>query len=244
MLLPTEKSPKDTKIEKQVILIYGRPKIGKSTFCSFFDNAIFFATEPGLNHLEVYRTNIHSWNTFLLACAELAAGNHRFKTVVIDTVDNLLVYCSDYVCKENDITHPADLPHGKGWHFVTAEFTRAMVKLYGLGYGVVLVSHSKQEEIETKTKKFNRFTIDISGKNQNVILNGMDIILFMDSEIKEGVEVGMIRTKPSQYYEAGDKSRLLPESIQFPLDNPRVAFDVFSKALIDKATQKESGNGV
>lgn len=231
MLLPSIKSTKETNLARQVTLIYGRPKIGKSTFCSYYDHAVFFATEPGLNHLEVFKVNINNWHTFLEACGEIAGGKHEFKTIIIDTIDNLLVYCSDYVCKENDISHPADLPHGKGWSLITAEFTRAMVKLYGLGYGVVLVGHTKQEEVETKTKKYSRFTIDISGKNQNVILNGMDLILFMDSEMKDGVEVGVLRTKPSQYYEAGDKSKLLPESIYYPLDNPKVAYDAVIKAF-------------
>lgn len=231
MALPIEKSQKETSISKQVTLIYGRPKLGKSTFCSYYDNALFLATEPGLNHLEVFKVNINSWESFLGTCKEIAEGKHNFKTIIIDTVDNLIVYCQDYICRENDVTHPADLPHGKGWNFVTMEFTRALVKLYGLGYGIVLVSHSKSEEVETKTKKFNRYTIDISGKNQNVILNGVDIILFMDSEIKEGVEVGVIRTKPSLYWEAGDKSKTLPADIYYPLDNPRVAFDVVVKSL-------------
>ena len=238
MTLPSIKSTKETNLGKQVILVYGRPKVGKSTFCSYFDKALFLATEPGLNHLEVFKINVNSWKVFLESCAEIAQGKHEFKTIIIDTVDNLLIYCSDYVCKENEISHPADLPHGKGWSLVTSEFTRALIKLYGLGYGVVLVSHSKQEEVETKTKKYNRFTIDISGKNQNVILNGMDLILFMDSEIKDGIEIGMVRTKPSQYYEAGDKSKLLPENIQYPLDNPKVAFDVISKCFNQKGESK------
>lgn len=231
MALPIIKSVKETNLAKQVTLLYGRPKIGKSTFCSYFEKALFMATEPGLNHLEVFKMNVNSWGVFLETCAEVAGGKHEFKTLIIDTVDNLLVYCSDYVCKENEIDHPSDLPHGKGWSLITAEFTRALVKLYGLGYGVVLVSHSKQEEIETKTKKYNRFTIDISGKNQNVILNGMDLILFMDSEMKDGVEVGVVRTKPSLYYEAGDKSKLLPENIHFPLNDPKVAYDIIIKCF-------------
>ncbi len=114
---------------------------------------------------------------------------------------------------------------------VTTELNRALVKLSNLDYGLVIVSHSKQEEIETKTKKYNRWTIDVGGKNQNIILNMQDIILFMDSEVKDGEEVGMVRTKPSLYYEAGDKSALLPDNIQYPLDNPCVAFDTILNAL-------------
>ena len=59
----------------------------------------------------------------------------------------------------------------------------------------------------------------------------MDIILFMDSEMKDGEEVGVMRTKPSLYWEAGDKSKLLPESIEFPPDKPEVVYEVIKKAF-------------
>lgn len=231
MLLPQTKSNKVTELNKQVMLVYGRAGIGKSTFCSYFDNAIFLATEPGLNHLEVFKININKWEIFLDACGELASGKHPFKTIIIDTVDNLITYCSDYICRENKVEHPGDMPHGKGWALVTYEINRSLTKLYGLGYGVILISHAKQEEIETKTKKFNRYTIDVGGKNQNIILNGMEIILFMDSEIQEGIERGVVRTKPSLYWEAKDKSRLLPSDIIYPLNNPKIAYDVVAESF-------------
>jgi hypothetical protein len=228
-VLPTEKSAKNDNLSDQIILIYGRAKIGKSTFCAQFEDAIFLATEPGLNHLEVYKMNITSWEAFLKACAELARGDHEFKTIVIDTIDKLIPLLTDYVEKENDVDYIGDLPMGKGWYLVTQELSRALIKLSSLPYGLVLVSHSKQEEVETKTAKFNRFTIDIGGKNQNAILNLMDMILFMDSEMRSGEEVSVIRTKPSLYWESGDKSKLLPATIQFPPDQPEVAYKVIKE---------------
>ena len=225
MALPLERSQKNNNLSDQVITVYGRPKIGKSTLCSYFDDALFLATEAGLNHLEVFKVVVNSWEVFLKSCGDLAEGNHKFKTIIIDTVDNLVIYCSDYVCKKNKIDHPSELPHGKGWSLVTSELNRALVKLSGLPYGLVLVSHSKQEEIETKTQKYHRFTVDVGGKNKGVVLNMSDIILFMDSEVHEKKEVGVIRTKPSLYWEAGDKSKLLEENITYPLADPKVAFD-------------------
>ena len=243
MLLPTSRSEKERSLNKQVMMIYGRAGVGKSTFCSYFEDSLFFATEPGLNHLEVFKVPINSWETFLEACGVVAAGQHKFKTIIVDTIDNLIIYCSDYICRENKIEHPGDMPHGKGWAMVTYEMNRALTKLYGIGYGVILVSHSKQEEIETKTRKYNRFTIDVGGKNQNIILKAMEIILFMDSEMREGVEIGVIRTKPSLYWEAKDKSTLLPSEIPYPLNNPKVAFDIVYKAFNKTQTSSETKKG-
>lgn len=224
-LLPQNKSEVNTKLSDQIILLYGRPKIGKSTLCSYFPDALFIATEPGLNHLSVFKVDVNSWAKFLEICKELSTGKHNFKTIVIDTVDNLVGFCNDFICQENNISHISELPMGKGWAKATYEFTRVINKLSMLGIGLVIVGHSKQEEIETKTKKYNRWTLNLGGKTQDAVLALPDLILFMDSEVRNGEEFGIIRTKPSMYFDAGDKSKRLPESIEFPLDNPKIAYD-------------------
>ena len=231
MALPKTLSQKESELGKQIILVYGRPKIGKSTLCSKFDKALFLATEPGLNQLEVFKVNVTSWKGFMEACKEISEGNHEFKTIVIDTIDNLIPLIQAYVEEVNEVDYIGDIPHGKGWFLATQELRRVLTKLAMLPYGLILVSHSKQEEIETKTKKYNRFTIDLSGKNQNAVLNLMDIILFMDSEMKGGEEIGVMRTKPSLYWEAGDKSKLLPEAIEFEPDKPEMVYDVIKKSF-------------
>src|SRR3990167_5497688 len=237
MSLPLERSKKVIELAKQVILVYGRAKIGKSTFCSNFPSALFLATESGLNQLDVFKVNITSWEKFLEACADIATGKHSFQTVVVDTCDNLVTFCSDYICRQHDINHPADLPHGKGWHFVTAELQRAFAKLQMLPYWLILVSHCDTEEIETKTKKYNRFTISISGKNKGIFLNMADLILFIDSEMdKDSNERRLIRTKPSLYWEAGDRAGILPETL--PLNYQELA-----KHYIVKQSQDNQPKG-
>ena len=48
--LPTTKTKPTTDLAKQSILLYGVPKLGKSSFASQFPEARFFECEPGLNH--------------------------------------------------------------------------------------------------------------------------------------------------------------------------------------------------
>ena len=52
MPLPTAKTPPKRSLSDVSILLYGPSKIGKSTFASQAPDAIFLATEPGLNALD------------------------------------------------------------------------------------------------------------------------------------------------------------------------------------------------
>ncbi len=111
--LPTTKTKPTTDLAKQSILLYGVPKLGKSSFASQFPEAMFFECEPGLNHLEVFKVPTYSWEAFLEACKLLAKGDHNFKTLVIDTVDNAFKMCSDYVCAKHGIEYEGDMGTAK-----------------------------------------------------------------------------------------------------------------------------------
>ncbi len=63
----TTKTKPTTDLAKQSILLYGVPKLGKSSFASQFPEAMFFECEPGLNHLEVFKVPTYSWEAFLEA---------------------------------------------------------------------------------------------------------------------------------------------------------------------------------
>ncbi|HOK47887.1 MAG TPA: AAA family ATPase, partial [Bryobacteraceae bacterium] len=67
MALPTKKTPPRANLGDYSILIYGPTKIGKTTLASQFPEALFLATEPGLNALEAYQIPITSWDGLLAA---------------------------------------------------------------------------------------------------------------------------------------------------------------------------------
>ena len=108
-MLPKEKTPPKENLSDLTVLLYGPTKWGKSSLCSHAENAIFLATEPGLNHLEVFQVPINNWDDLLAACREIAEGKHSFKTVIIDTIDNAYRMCAEHVCKKAKVEHESDL---------------------------------------------------------------------------------------------------------------------------------------
>ena len=239
-MLPKSKTKSRTSIADLSALVYGPSKIGKSSWCSNADKALFLATEPGLNSLEVFQSPITCWDDLLQACADIAEGKHDFKTIVIDTVDIAYRMCSDYVCKKFKIEHESDLGYGKGYALINNEFQRVLNKLAFLPYGLIMISHSQQKEIETRTGKHTRTIPTLPEKARKMVTGLVDLILFCDLDMTTGTDgkpiyQRVMRTKPSLSYDAGDRTGRLPDMI--PLD-----FAEFIKAFNGQATNTTTKN--
>jgi hypothetical protein len=221
MALPIEKTKSKEHFEEQIILLFGIPKIGKSTFLSKFPSVLFLATEDGLRSLESFQKRIYSWEDYLGTIAELKSGNHEFKTVGIDTTDNLAFFCKDYVMRKFHIQHASDLEWGKGWDLLKDEARRGINKLTELGMGIVFVSHSKEQEIKKKGQEpVTKVTYNLPSYFKDYITSLADIILFATFE--DGKRV--LHTKPSEDYEAGDRTGRLPDTLPLNYEKFMTAF--------------------
>ena len=213
--LPKSKTARRCRLQDLSVLIYGPSKVGKSTLCSQADKVLFLSTEPGLNALEVFQIAITSWEEFLEACALIAKGDHGFELIVIDTLDNLHKLAADYVRRKLDVEHEADAGYGKGFGLINDELHRVLHRLAFLPYGLILISHSEEREIETRTGKVAKTVPSLPDKARRIVLALVDIILFADLENVAGQDEPrrVLRTKPSSRYEAGDRTGLLPPTL-------------------------------
>ena len=243
-MLPTSRTPPKNDIAAQTILLYGAPKTGKSTLCAGIPDALFLATEPGLNHLDVYQVPVNSWEEIIDAVNELAAGKHPFRAVVVDTVDNAYKFCTNYICKKFNIQHPADLPYGKGQALVNNEFQRVLTALGSLPYGLWLTSHARESEVTQKNVKSNKTVPSLPEGARRVILGMVDAILFSEVVGVAGEGDGngeyktlnVLHTKPTPHYEAGDRTGRLPDTIRMDFQ----AFqDEYQKAISKTKTNTQ-----
>jgi intein/homing endonuclease len=218
--------------------------VHNSTWCSQAEGAVFLATEAGLNNLEVFQVPITRWEEFLLTCREIAEGKHPFRTVVIDTVDNAYRMCADYICAKFKIDHESDLGFGKGYALINNEFHRVLTKVSLLPYGLFLVSHSQEREIETRTGKHTRIVPTLPDRVRQIVLGMADVILYCDIEVTTGPDGGtttrrVMRTKPHVNYEAGDRTGRLPEVIDLDFSK---FLEAFNQGVSVQASAQQSSD--
>src|SRR6185312_11985274 len=87
------KSLKPTRLMKPPrIILYGTPKVGKTTFASNIKGAIFLDVEGGTGNLPVTRIERDRLDNYtdVMACLNaLLSQEHDFGTLVIDSADFL-----------------------------------------------------------------------------------------------------------------------------------------------------------
>jgi hypothetical protein len=215
--LPKKKTKGKYTLNNIRALFYGPWKIGKSTFCSKFENALFIGTEKGLEALDVYKMYIKNWDEFKQSIELIINGDHDYQTIVIDTVDNAFKFCQEYIKKKFRINHASDLKWGKGWDLLAQEFEAPFLDLSLTDYGILLTSHERETEINKKTMKYTKIGPSFPSAARKVIGPFVDIIghMYIDEVEVNGKlkERRFIEFAATPYVEAGDRTGLLPDVI-------------------------------
>jgi hypothetical protein len=178
------------------ILVYGPPKIGKTTLAAEFPNAVFIQIEDGENDTAVEgwnRAELQTFGDVMEAMRELYEGEHGYSTLVIDSLSELqgLVYeetCARGDDKGNAKTRIEDFGYGKGYVYainVWSEFLDALNMLrIGRGMTVILIGHAKVDRFDDpETVSYHRYEIDLHDRAQKLLEREMDAILLLKRDV-------------------------------------------------------------
>jgi len=258
------KWPEQTKgfcnFHENIIIIYGIPKIGKTTFASSMPDSAFILTEDGAKHVKIRGWKIDNWTQFLNVLVNLEQNIRTcpFKSIIIDTVDNLSDMCADFVCKKYGVGDLLDVPYGKAFASYTREFKKQINRILKLGLSLTCISHAEDKDVNVNSviSPYAHFEADIKTgmvhmtvptmekRSRKFLLGLADIIMYMELDV-DGNRV--IRTSPSKHFEAGDRSGRLPETI--PLDYESVVSAYYGsqddiRERISKAEKYMEENGI
>ena len=210
-------------LKGKYVLLYGKPKSGKTTAACSFPGAILFAFERGYNAIEkAFPYDISKWSEYKSAIRDLedARTKERFQTVIIDTISIAWDLCEQYVCAQNGVQRIADIAWGGGYVACKKEFESCLRKITQLGYGVVLIAHSASR-IEKDAEGSEREIIYPElPKRAAEICNGIvDIIGYIGTEYNsEGEAMRYLYTRETPTLFAGSRFKYLAPKIKFGYD--------------------------
>lgn len=225
--------PSDIPLGRQSILLYGEPKIGKTTLASKFENALFCDTESGTLNFHVptferlldrdrVKEPIRSWEDIRKATKVLKGIKNIEGTVVVDTVPEAYEMCRAFVINKLGIDHETDLQFGKGWSSVKDEFQSWIRELKGMGLGLIFIAHVNEVEIDTGSMKFQKKVPRMGAGCKATIEPLVDHIWYAHTVMVKGEETQVIRTKATLQAMAGERGDKPKLQALLPMDYPTI----------------------
>ena len=137
------------KVKRKVIsdnpktmLLYGAPKVGKTTMLSKLDDCLIIDTEQGANMVEGYIESVNNRDE-LIAILKEAKEGHDYKYVAIDTIDKVADWADKSVCQEENVSAVQDLAFGKGFAMSRDKVLNTIKILRQIFPHVILIGHRK-----------------------------------------------------------------------------------------------------
>lgn len=166
------------------ILLYSVAGLGKTTFAANAPSPVFICTEDGLGELDVPSFPIStSYAGVMEAIGSLATEDHKYQTVVVDSLDWMEPLILKHVCEVQNVQTIEAIPYGKG--FVMAldywrEFTEALNYLRNEKNMIVIqLAHADVKRYESPdTDSYDRYQIKLNPKAGAIVEENCDCVFF------------------------------------------------------------------
>ena len=168
----------------QKVVIYGAEGIGKSTLASHFPNPLFIDTEGGTSHMDVRRIEKpDSFDALVDIVNEVAKEKGICGALILDTADWAEQLCITGVCAKYKKTGIEDFGYGKGYTYLSEEFTRLLTAfdaVIAAGIHVVVTAHAKMRKFEQPDEMgaYDRWEMKLTKQVAPLLKEWCDILLF------------------------------------------------------------------
>lgn len=194
--LPKEPLP-PSRVWPKKLLIYGAPKVGKTTILSQLPGCLIIECDEGgadyVSGLKIQANNLKDYDDI---CAELAKNPKQYKFIALDTVTKMEEWCEGHATEEyrNSTigknfkgSSVLQLPEGAGYNWLRMSFTAKLRRLVSACDNLILIGHLKDKYLKSlDTKEKGKDTIDVysrdldlTGKIRTMVSAGVDAMGFI-----------------------------------------------------------------
>jgi hypothetical protein len=174
-----------------MILAYGPEGTGKTTLGSKFDKVLALLLERGvpagvkLNAVD----SVASYEDVITTLRELIEDPRGYKTLLIDTLDQLEPMLLAYVCAKNGWKNIESPSYGKGWVIADDEWRRFLRGLTALRdrrrMTVVLIAHSTIESVhDPRAPTFTQYVPKLHKRARHLVLDACDVVGFLSGDLR------------------------------------------------------------
>jgi hypothetical protein len=176
------KSPKN-------MIIYGPPKIGKTTALSQLENCLIIDLEDGSDMVDALKIKVNSLAELAKVGQAIISEGKPYKYIAIDTITQLEVWCEEEAKKmyqetpmgknfdpQNKGLSVLSLPQGAGYLWLRKAFMKWFFRLSKLADHVIFVGHLKDKYLTKNGKEVKAGDLSLSGKLREITCANADAI--------------------------------------------------------------------
>lgn len=234
----------DKSLKGKYLLLYGRPKCGKTSFAVQAPRALVCAFELGVNALGGTKyVPILRWSDFKKVMSQLKKPQARemYDTIVIDTVSIAYDLCENYIVQREGVTTIKDIPFGGGYSMVSNEFRECLREITMLGFGLILICHSKETPsgmVDADGDPIMMIQPSLSKRPMEICNAICDVIGAINTEFENGQPVRYLYTRQTPTVFAGSRYKYLAPKIKFGYEELTNAISeaIEKSAQLDGAT--------
>jgi hypothetical protein len=187
IVLPTKKV-KAERVNPKRIVIYSKPKTGKTTAYAGLDDNLIIDLENGTDYVEALKVKISNLQELLDTGKAIKAAGNPYKFITVDTVTALedmimplaiKLYKGTPMGKNFDGDTVVTLPNGAGYLYIRQAFFQVLDFIDTLAPTIILSGHIKDKVVDDKGEMVMSANIDLTGKIKSLICANADAIGYM-----------------------------------------------------------------
>ncbi len=187
IILPTSKVKAARQNPKRIV-IYSKPKTGKTTAYAGLDNNLILDLENGTDFIDALKIKIGGLQELLDAGKAIKAAGCPYDFITIDTVTALeemimplaiKLYKATSMGKNYDGDNLTTLPNGAGYLYIRQAFFQVLDFIDTLAPTIILSGHIKDKVVDDKGEMVMSANIDLTGKIKSLICAQADAIGYM-----------------------------------------------------------------
>lgn len=194
IVLP-KKKVSATRTNPKRMVIYSKPKTGKTTAYAGLENNLIIDLESGSDYVDALKVKANSLQELIAIGKEVKNQGRPYDYVTIDTVTALEEMVMPLAVKKYKDTamgknytgdNVTTLPNGAGYLYIREAFFEVLDFVDTLADTVILSGHIKDKQVDDKGELVMAANIDLTGKIKSLICANADAIGYM---FRKGNEV-------------------------------------------------------
>lgn len=187
VLLPTKPISAE-RVNPRRLIIYSKPKVGKTSLISGLENNLLLDFERGSDFVTAMKLKVDSLAKLREIGEAIKAANKPYKYVTIDTVtamEDMCLSLANSLYKDTPMGKNFNgdsvlkLPNGAGWQYLREAFFKILDYIETLipdDGSIIMLGHLKDKLIETAGKEVSSVELDLSGKIKSIVCAKADAI--------------------------------------------------------------------